>query len=141
MGIGRALWADVVDEAMGAIGCVESDAGVIVVAFELCSSGGIDNDADVAVDSGMWMNVTSGASTPLVRERRSSRRLNTGVGICGRTDGIATPKLEFQSVYLILVQWIFVQHSDVHLPLLKIVRLDQLNARGWMLLCLLCCQD
>lgn len=52
------------------------------------------------------------------------------------TDRVVLAKFKSQSICLILVKWILIQYSDVHLPFLKVVGFHKLETRGQMLLCL-----
>ena len=49
------------------------------------------------------------------------------------TYGILIAEYETQSVYLVFVEWVIIQYSDVHLPFSKVVRLDQVNTRRQLL--------
>ena len=50
-----------------------------------------------------------------------------------RTDRIVVPESESQPIDLVLVQWIVIQHTDIHLPFGEVVGFDELDAGREML--------
>ena len=90
---------------------------------------GFDSEVGwLEVEGGTKMKQTSGASS----------WTESACSFKGRRDlityGILIAEYEAQSVHLIFIERVVIQHSDVHLPFSEVVCLDQVDAGRKLLL-------